>query len=214
VDTRGAEAYVPQTYDLSTLSTALQGCRGCELYRAATQAVPGAGPRAAALMLIGEQPGDVEDREGEPFVGPAGRLLDRALERAGLQRPSVFLTNAVKHFRFEERGKRRIHKAPTVTHIRACAPWLEAELSVVRPTGVVLLGATAVRAIFGTSFRLTEVRGHVLDWPTTEPAGDAAIPAGAVATAHPSAVLRANDRSAAFDELVADLVVASRHLDG
>lgn len=214
MDARGAEPYVPQTYDLSALSTAVQDCRGCELYRAASQAVPGAGPAAAPLMLVGEQPGDMEDKEGEPFVGPAGRLLDRALEQAGLHRTSVFLTNAVKHFRFEERGKRRIHKTPTVTHVRACAPWLEAELAAVRPTGVVLLGATAGRAVFGTGFRLTETRGDVLDWPTTEPAGAAAPPTWAVATAHPSAVLRATDRTAAFDELVEDLVVARKQLDG
>jgi DNA polymerase len=165
----------------------------------------GAGSDKASLMLVGEQPGDQEDRQGLPFVGPAGRLLVRALEEAEIDPGEVYRTNAVKHFRFRTgSGKRRIHQSPDLAHMRACAPWLAAEITLVGPTGVVLLGATAGKAIYGSSFRVTQVRGDLLAWPDEAP-GD---PAWAVATVHPSAVLRAEDRDALFAELVDDLTVA------
>lgn len=160
----------------------------------------GLGPTSAWLMLVGEQPGDQEDREGEPFVGPAGRLLDRALGEAGIDRDGVYVTNAVKHFRFELRGTRRIHQKPTVTQIRACRPWLDAELRTVRPAVLGTLGATAAQALLGRTFRLTEHRSEVLTWEGYE----------LVATLHPAAVLRAPDedaRAEAFAGLVADLRV-------
>lgn len=141
----GAQEWVPQSGDVDALREAAESCRGCELWAAATQTVFGEGDDRAAIMLVGEQPGDREDREGEPFVGPAGRVLAEALEAAGIGRDEVYLTNAVKHFRFEERGKRRIHKAPAIAHVRACAPWLEAELRAVDPVVLVCLGATATR---------------------------------------------------------------------
>lgn len=198
----GAEPFVPDgVRDLDELAAAVQHCRGCDLYANATQAVFGSGTPTARLLLVGEQPGDVEDREGEPFVGPAGRLLDRALAEAGVPRDEVFLTNAVKHFRWRPapRGKRRIHQAPTRMQMVACRPWLEAELEAVDPDVVVALGATAVGALFGSSVRLTESRGQPLQWRDR----------AAVVTVHPSAVLRAPDaREEAFAGLVADLRVA------
>jgi uracil-DNA glycosylase family protein len=195
---------VPQTSSLRTLSAAVQDCRGCDLYKHATQAVLGEGPKAARIMLVGEQPGDKEDLEGHPFVGPAGAVLDRALEEAGLPRESIFLTNAVKHFKWEPRGKRRIHKKPRVSEMRACRPWLEAELRVVQPGVVVCLGATAAQTLFGPQFKLMQQRGKVL---TSE------LSPRTVATIHPSAVLRAQDDAArreAFQMLVADLRVARK----
>jgi uracil-DNA glycosylase family protein len=204
----GAEAWVPDRPDLDALRSAAPGCRGCELYRDATQVVFSSGGAGARLMLVGEQPGDQEDLEGEPFVGPAGRLLDRALEAAGIPRGDAYLTNAVKHFRFELRGKRRIHAKPTVGHIVACRPWLEAELEVVRPRVVVCLGATAARAVVGSTVRIGEVRGQVLD---TDREGRP-LPAPTVVTEHPSAVLRVRERparEAAFARLVDDLAAAA-----
>lgn len=193
--------------DLASLGTAVQQCERCELYRDATQAVLGAGAAHAPLMIVGEQPGDREDLEGRPFVGPAGRVLDDAMSEAGIG--SSYLTNAVKHFRFEQRGKRRIHQTPLRRHLVACRPWLEAELDAVRPVGVVLLGATAGQAVYGASFRVGEARGVVREWP--EPGG----PDWSVATIHPSAVLRAGeDRAAAYDGLVADLRVAADAVRG
>jgi len=169
----------------------------------------GTGNRHAVLMLLGEQPGDQEDREGLPFVGPAGRLLAKALEQANIDPETVYRTNAVKHFRFTgTRGKRRIHRSPDLAHMRACAPWLEAEMDLVAPTGVVLLGATAGKAVFGSEFRVTKARGTVLDWPTTGPGN----PDWALATVHPSAILRGEDREAQFAELVEDLTTARRTL--
>ena len=163
---RGAEAYVPLDTSIESMKTAVQDCRGCELYKDATQAVLGRGPDSAELMVVGEQPGDQEDRQGEPFVGPAGKLLDKALEDAGIPPDSVYRTNVVKHFRFSgTRGKQRIHKSPSRVHVAACEPWLLAELDVVRPTGAVLLGATAGKALYGSSFRVGEVRGRLIDWP-------------------------------------------------
>jgi uracil-DNA glycosylase family protein len=177
-------------------------CRGCELWGPATQAVFSSGPASAALVLVGEQPGDREDREGEPFVGPAGRVLADALHAADLDPDEVYLTNAVKHFRFTERGKRRLHKTPDVAHIRACVPWLEAELAAVRPRVVVALGATAARAVLGREVRIGAERGQVLDGE----AHDVLI------TTHPSALLRLRDRAefgATFDAFVADLRTAA-----
>ena len=185
--------------DLGTLRRDAAGCTACELYAPATQTVFGQGPPDAWLMLVGEQPGDREDREGAPFVGPAGRLLDTALERAGIDRDGVYVTNAVKHFRFEERGSRRLHKTPAVGHVRACRPWLDGELAAVRPAVVGTLGATAAKALLGPSFRITAERGIPREWNGTT----------LVPTAHPSAVLRVppEDRDAALDALVADLGV-------
>ncbi|MEU4364177.1 UdgX family uracil-DNA binding protein [Promicromonospora sp. NPDC023987] len=198
----GAEEWVPASADVGKLAQAVHDCRGCELWGPATQAVFSAGPDDAALLLVGEQPGDSEDREGEPFVGPAGRVLAEALEAAGVDAERVYVTNAVKHFRFTERGKRRLHKKPDVAHIRACAPWLEAELSAVRPRVVVALGATAARAVLGREVRIGAERGRVLDGEAHE----------VVVTTHPSALLRLRDRSAygaELDALVADLRTAA-----
>ena len=194
-------ATAPQLGDLEALRQAARSCTGCELWEPATQTVFGTGPSSAWLMFVGEQPGDREDLAGEPFVGPAGRLLDRALERAGITRDETYVTNAVKHFRFEQRGSRRIHKTPAVGHVRACRPWLDAELRVVAPTVVATLGATAGKALLGSKFRITESRGTVLEW-----AGVALVP-----TIHPSAILRMepDERDAAFDAFVADLRVVA-----
>ncbi len=184
--TDSAASWVPRSRSLARLRSAAADCRGCELWADTTQTVFSAGPRSAALMLIGEQPGDVEDREGEPFVGPAGRILDEALERAGIDRDSVYLTNAVKHFRHETRGKRRIHQKPAVGHILACQPWLTAELASVRPDVVVAMGSVAARSVVGRPVKINDERGH---WLNDEPA---AIISGAalMVTSHPSAVLR------------------------
>jgi DNA polymerase len=204
---------VPEKVTLDALRGAMQECRGCELYRDATQAVPGDGATDAAVMLVGEQPGDREDQAGEPFVGPAGRLLDKALAEAGIPPERVFETNAVKHFRFSgTRGKQRIHKSPDRVHIAACQPWLLAELDLVRPTGVVLLGGTAGKAVFGSSFRVGEARGKLREWPEAlAPRGGA--PEWVLATTHPSAVLRSRDRDRDYDAFVADLRVAAEALD-
>jgi uracil-DNA glycosylase family protein len=181
-------------------------CTACELHAEATQTVFGSGRADASLMLVGEQPGDREDIAGEPFVGPAGRVLDRALERAGVARRQVYLTNVVKHFRFRRVDKVRIHRTPGAEHVRACLPWLHAELSVVRPQLLVTLGATAAKALLGSSFRLTQHRGEVLDY--------AGLPL--VATIHPSAVLRGpQERQAELrDELVAGLALAAQVVSG
>lgn len=204
----GAEAWVPERVSLRSLHEAAQACRGCELYRDATQAVVGEGRLKASLMLLGEQPGDQEDRRGHPFVGPAGRVLDDALTDAGVGADDVFTTNVVKHFRWERtRGKQRIHKSPSQAHVTACKPWLDAELGLVRPRGVVLLGATAGKAVYGPSFRVGDVRGERLQWPSTLAVRRA--PDWVLATNHPSAVLRADDRATAYDALVADLTVAA-----
>jgi uracil-DNA glycosylase family protein len=209
----GAAPYVPADADLGQLRSAAQQCRGCELYRDATQAVIGDGPEDAALMLIGEQPGDMEDTMGEPFVGPAGKLLDKALAAAGIEPGSVFKTNAVKHFRFSgTKNKRRIHESPSRVHIAASEPWLVAELSLVQPQGVVLLGAVAGKAVFGSGFRVTESRGKLLDWPPGALATEEDPPAWALATTHPSAVLRSRDREEMLVSLVADLTVAAKAL--
>jgi uracil-DNA glycosylase len=209
-----AEEWVPESPSLTALRSAVQECRGCELYADATQAVMGEGLRSSRLVLLGEQPGDREDVEGEPFVGPAGRLLDRALAEAGIDPAETYRTNAVKHFRWKgTRGKRRIHQSPTSKHVAACAPWLRAELALLRPEGVVLLGGTAGKAVFGSSFRVGEMRGSRTDWPTASYPLDEP-PAWVLPTTHPSAVLRNDDRDAAYGELVADLRVAVESLNG
>lgn len=198
---RAEPAQPPQDVDLDGLRDAARGCTACDLYGPATQTVFGAGSDHARAFFVGEQPGDQEDRQGEPFVGPAGRLLDRALIDAGIDRDSAYVTNAVKHFRFQyaQRGKQRLHKTPTTTQVRICHPWLAAELEVVDPELVVALGATAGKALRGQDFRITEARGQLLDLD-----GRAFL-----ATMHPSSVLRATDRKAAYADLVRDLEVGA-----
>ncbi|MFI0189401.1 UdgX family uracil-DNA binding protein [Streptomyces sp. NPDC017086] len=207
-DAYTAEPFVPAGDDLGALRRAAEGCRGCPLHRDATQTVFGTGRPGARLMLVGEQPGDQEDRQGRPFVGPAGKLLGRALADAGLDPADAYVTNAVKHFKFTRAGprKRRIHKAPTLREAAACGPWLAAELALVGPELIVILGATAGKALLGSSFRVTQVRGTVLE---EEIHGR---PERLVPTVHPSAVLRADDREQAYRGLVADLEVAVRAL--
>jgi uracil-DNA glycosylase len=203
-------AVVPEHANLRELAAAAQNCRGCELYERATQTVFGAGPARARVLLVGEQPGDVEDRRGEPFVGPAGKLLDRAFDEAGLPRNELYVTNAVKHFRWKVTAstKRRIHEKPGAAHITACHPWLDAELAAVRPSVVVALGAVAAQSLFGASFRVTQHRGEVLEWPADNAAADSVK--AAVATVHPSAVLRAGaNRDEMYAGLVADLRLAN-----
>jgi uracil-DNA glycosylase len=201
-----AAVFLPSRPTLSALRDAAAGCRGCELYARATQTVFGEGPARARLVLVGEQPGDQEDLEGRPFVGPAGAVLDRALSEAGLDRRSVYVTNAVKHFNFEPRGKARLHKKPKPGDVRACRPWLDAELAFIKPEVLVLLGSTASQAIFGPSFRLTRERGQLL---TSNSAPRVVV------TWHPSSILRAPDsaaRARQFAELVNDLSVAAHAL--
>jgi len=209
VERPGAEGWVPQRVSPTSLAAGIDACQGCELYRDATHGVPGEGPPAAPLMVVGEQPGDQEDRQGRPFVGPAGRLLVRALEDAGMDPASVFRTNAVKHFRWDPgRAGKRIHKGPSRVHVAACGPWLVAELDLVRPTGVVLLGATAGSAVFGPTFRVGASRGRTLDWPA-ETVRAVWTPEWAVATVHPSAVLRSRTRTEDYAALVDDLRLAA-----
>jgi len=198
-----AAKWVAERPSLTKLRRAAGDCRGCELWEDATQVVFSTGRRMATLMLVGEQPGDREDASGEPFVGPAGQLLDRALVDAGIARDEVYLTNAVKHFRHVQRGKRRLHQKPELRHLVACRPWLEAELAVVRPDVVVVLGATAARAVLGRPAKIGAERGRLLD----EPEGRRTL-----ITTHPSALLRLRDRSdrdAAYDDLVSDLAAAA-----
>jgi DNA polymerase len=209
VERPGAQEWVPDRPTLPRLRAALQECRGCELYRDATQGVMGEGDPGAELALLGEQPGDREDQAGEPFVGPAGRVLDDALADAGIAPERVYTSNVVKHFRWSGmRGKRRIHQSPKQAHVAACRPWLDAELRLVRPTGVVLLGGTAGKALYGPSFKVGACRGRRLDWPEDRPVE--VPPQWVLATTHPSAVLRARgERQEAYDALVADLRVAA-----
>jgi DNA polymerase len=189
---------------LAGLARAAAGCRACDLWRNATQTVFGDGPPDAELMLVGEQPGDREDVAGHPFVGPAGRILDEALEAAEIARDAVYLTNAVKHFKWRARGPRRIHDTPSWSEVAACRPWLDAELAIVEPRVLVPLGATAARALLGSSFRVTKERGR--------PLRDTGLAEVVVATVHPSAVVRitdARERRAALEALAADLRVAA-----
>ncbi len=197
--------FLPERPTLPSLEAAVQRCRGCPLYERATQAVFGRGPVPAELMLVGEQPGDQEDKVGEPFVGPAGRVLDRALAGAGIAREKAYVTNAVKHFKWKERGPRRIHDKPSWTEQVACLPWLEAELALVRPRALVLLGATASQSLLGRDFRVTRSRGKPLESDLAELV---------LATIHPSAVLRAEDQEEAFDGLVDDLRQVRRLTSG
>src|SRR5436305_7076203 len=192
-------APVPGRPTLNKLRGAITECRACDLYEGATQAVMGEGAPQAAVMLVGEQPGDREDLAGQPFVGPAGRILDQGLERAGIDPDTAYVTNAVKHFRYKARGKRRIHQKPDRWHVSACLPWLQAELAVVQPSALVCLGATAAQSLLGPSVRIGRDRGRPMG---ADPANLATI------TTHPSAILRAGegqDRRAALDEFVSDL---------
>jgi DNA polymerase len=195
-------APVPETSSLDVIAKAACSCTACPLYKNATQTVFGEGPKRATMMLIGEQPGDSEDLAGKPFIGPAGKMMDRALEEAGIERSQVYVTNAVKHFKWEPRGKRRIHQKPNSRDIAACRPWLEAELRLVRPNIVVCLGATAAQTLFGPTFRVTRERGKVLSAPLADKV---------VATVHPSSLLRQPDpesREREYKNFVADLRVA------
>ena len=199
--TSSAADFLPARRTLDSLRAAAAGCRGCELWKRATQTAFGEGRPDARVVLVGEQPGHEEDLEGRPFVGPAGRLLDRALEAAGIARDDVYVTNVVKHFKWDPRGKRRIHAKPNRADIAACLPWLHAELDVVSPDVVVCLGSTAAQALLGPGFRVTKQRGQ---WVSTPRA------ARVLATVHPSSILRAPDdeaRQREFDALVADLAV-------
>lgn len=203
-----AEDLVPPRPSLKALREAAAECRACPLWAGATQTVFGEGRRRSRVILLGEQPGDREDLAGRPFVGPAGRLLDRSLAEAGIDRRDAYVTNVVKHFKHERRGKRRIHKRPSAEEIRACRPWLEAELDVVEPEAIVTLGATAAQALLGRSFRLTHHRGEF---------HDAGLGAPLLATIHPSAVLRAPDDEARREErrgLVSDLRHVAARLKG
>lgn len=201
-----AEIWIPPNPTLPVLRVAVQSCEGCELHLYATQAVFGEGPRKARMLMIGEQPGDEEDIQGRPFVGPAGRMLDRALQDSAIERPDVYVTNVVKHFKFEERGKRRLHKRPQSTEIRACLPWLEAEVKLISPRVIVCLGATAAQTVFGRTFRVTQQRGVPLEHRWAQ---------HVIATIHPSAILRAPDkqaRDAEYSRFVDDLRSAAKLL--
>jgi DNA polymerase len=198
-----ATPFLPERRNLKSLREAAAHCRGCHLYAPATQTVFSDGPRRARVMMVGEMPGDREDRAGRVFVGPAGRELDKALAAVGIDRGDVYITNVVKHFKFEERGKRRIHQKPGKREVDACMPWLRAELDVVKPTALLLLGATAAKALLGESFKLTQSRGRPLDCDLAELV---------VATIHPSAILRARDdasRQAQRESFTADLRVVA-----
>ena len=191
-----AAPLVPEKASLSKLREAAAGCTACDLYKTGTQTVFGEGTRNAEVMFVGEQPGDQEDLQGKPFVGPAGKLLDEALEEAGIDRSKVYVTNVVKHFKWQARGKRRIHQKPNWAEIAACRPWLEAELEVVQPRVLVCLGATAAQALLGRDFRVSRMRGEPVESDLAE---------HVVATVHPSAILRADEREREFAEFVHDL---------
>jgi uracil-DNA glycosylase family protein len=205
-ETSDVDTLIPGRPSLKALREAAAGCRACPLWKNATQTVFGEGRKAARVMLIGEQPGDREDIEGQPFVGPAGRVLDQALEQAGIERGDAYVTNVVKHFKWAPRGKRRIHQQPRAEEIKACAPWLEAELGVVGPEVMVCLGATAVRAVIGSKARVMKDHGQFLE----SKLGPAAVP-----TLHPSAILRADpeDRDDAMGMLIGDLSRVRERLD-
>lgn len=203
---RTAAPLVPANPTLESLRKAVAGCKACDLWKLGTQTVFGEGARHAQVMMVGEQPGDKEDLAGRPFVGPAGALLDKALAAAGIAREDVYVTNIVKHFKWEPRGKRRLHKKPNAIEISACRPWLQAEISVVRPQVVVLLGATAAQGVLGRDFRVTQHRG---EWVESE------IAPYVLATVHPSSILRAPDDDARHEEMrrfIADLRVVAQQL--
>jgi uracil-DNA glycosylase family protein len=202
-----AAPLVPETPSLPKLREAAAGCKACDLWKTGTQTVFGEGTRNAEIVFVGEQPGDKEDLAGRPFVGPAGRVLDEALEAAGIDRKLAYVTNAVKHFKWEPRGKRRIHAKPNWAELTACRPWLDAELAVVKPKVLVALGATAAQALLGRQFRVTKQRGVPVE---------SDLAPYVIATVHPSSILRQEteqDRAAAFDELVRDLKVVRKLLD-
>ncbi len=203
-----AAAFLPDRLSLSSLREAAKGCTACPLHLTGTQTVFGEGSTGARMMLVGEQPGDREDLEGRPFVGPAGRLLDEALAEAGIDREAAYLTNVVKHFKWQARGKRRIHQKPNAAETAACRPWLDAELTVVRPEVLVCLGATAAQALLGRQFRVTRDRGRLLE---------SELAPATLATVHPSSILRAVDEEARHNErasFVEDLRVAAEALAG
>jgi uracil-DNA glycosylase len=191
-EARSAADFLPEKLDLKNLREAAQDCRGCDLYKDATQVVFGEGNPKARIMFIGEQPGDAEDKQGHPFVGPAGKLLHRALESAGVDEEQSYFTNAVKHFKYEWRGKRRLHARPRRIEVLACMPWLQAEIAQLKPQVIVCLGATAAQALFGTKFKLTQHRGQFLD--TT-------LANYVLATVHPSSILRAPDDETRHEEM-------------
>jgi DNA polymerase len=203
--TGSAADFLPAELTLPALRDAAAGCRGCHLWQVGTQTVFGEGARKAEAMFVGEQPGDQEDRTGKPFVGPAGRLFDEALEAAAIDRTSVYVTNAVKHFKWTARGKRRIHQKPNAAEVAACRPWLEAELAVVKPRVLVLLGATAAQALLGRQFRVTQHRGELLESELAE---------AVTATVHPSSILRGEpaERETNFAAFVDDLKVVAKLL--
>lgn len=217
-DQPSAASFVPAGADLDGLRSAAADCRGCHLHELDNQTVFSSGQPTARVVLVGEQPGDQEDRQGEPFVGPAGRLLDQALDEAAIARSDAYVTNAVKHFKFTRSGagKRRIHQTPDASELRACRPWLTAELHIIDPEIVVCLGATAGKALFGPSFRVTKQRGMLLSRPALDEEDAARQNGFVVATIHPSAVLRADEqeRDKVFNGLVSDLRVAAEALGG
>jgi uracil-DNA glycosylase family protein len=200
-----AAVYLPERLSLSGLREAAAGCKACDLWKSGTQTVFGEGAKKSEFMFVGEQPGDYEDREGRPFVGPAGQLLDRALDEAGIDRRLAYVTNVVKHFKWQARGKRRIHQKPNWAEMTACRPWLEAELQVVKPEVLVCLGATAAQALLGREFRVSRQRGELVDSP---------LAPKVLATVHPSSILRADDRDAEMAAFVKDLRKVAALLDG
>jgi len=202
-----AADFLPERKTLPSLRDAAQQCKGCDLWKRGTQAVFGEGKVGSEVMLVGEQPGDQEDLQGRPFVGPAGRILDKALDAAGIDRDDVYVTNAVKHFKWEPRGKRRIHKKPSGMEIAACRPWFDEEVKVVRPRVIVCMGATAAQALLGRDFKVTQERGKVIS------RGDLPI----IATVHPSSILRAPDEETRHTEMarfIEDLRVVARQIRG
>jgi uracil-DNA glycosylase family protein len=203
--TGSAADFLPERLTLPALREAAAGCRGCHLWEVGTQTVFGEGASSASVLFVGEQPGDQEDRSGKPFVGPAGRLFDEALEAAGIDRSTVYVTNAVKHFKWQARGKRRIHQKPNWAEMTACRPWLEAELAVVKPRILVLLGATAAQSLLGRQFRVTQHRGELLESELAE---------AVTATVHPSSILRGEpaERETNFGAFVDDLRVVAKLL--
>jgi DNA polymerase len=203
-----AEPFLPKKFSLPALHDASKGCEGCDLYKFAAQTVFGEGPKDARVMFVGEQPGDQEDKAGKPFVGPAGTMLDKTLEKVGIDRTQVYVTNAVKHFKFDQRGKRRIHSKPSARQIAACKPWLKAEVEVVSPDVIVALGATAAQAMLGPQFRVTQSRGEPLRETTWGPC--------VIATVHPSSLLRAPDEAARREAMAAferDLRAVKKEMD-
>ncbi|HKY06591.1 MAG TPA: UdgX family uracil-DNA binding protein [Candidatus Binatia bacterium] len=200
-----AAEFLPKRFTLEDLEAAAESCKGCDLYKNATQTVFGEGLQGASIMFVGEQPGDMEDRQGQPFVGPAGRLLDKALDAAGIPRQETYVTNAVKHFKFIQRGKRRLHQKPTIRQVMACRPWLEAEIEIIQPRVIVALGSTAAHAVLRRAVRINQERGRFISLDSRE----------AFITVHPSAILRlqeSSERQLEFDRLVHDLKAIGRKL--